>query len=191
MHVALPKGSCKKAFTLAEVLITLGITEVVAALLMPSLISSYQKKLTVNRLKATYSQFAQAIARSEVDNGNMSEWDLEDLRNNYGNSSAIKVYVQKYIEPYLNIIYDSGGFIQNESYQVYIRTLNGKTSVSSARHYCNTLNNGVYICYNANFGVSSEIVAHIDINGKKLPNTYGIDIFHLTIYPKLGMRGGG
>ena len=35
----------KKGFTLAEVLITLGIIGVVAALTMPALINSYEKKL--------------------------------------------------------------------------------------------------------------------------------------------------
>ena len=38
-------------FTLAEVLITLGIIGVVAALTLPSVIQKYQKKVTVERLK--------------------------------------------------------------------------------------------------------------------------------------------
>ena len=37
--------SKKKAFTLAEVLITLGIIGVVAALTMPSLMSNYRRKV--------------------------------------------------------------------------------------------------------------------------------------------------
>ena len=41
----------KKAFTLAEVLITLGIVGVVAAITIPTLIASYQKKEAVNALK--------------------------------------------------------------------------------------------------------------------------------------------
>lgn len=41
----------KAAFTLAEVLITLGIIGVVAAMTMPSLIQNYQEKATVTKLK--------------------------------------------------------------------------------------------------------------------------------------------
>ena len=39
------------AFTLAEVLITLGIIGIVAAMTMPSLIQNYQEKATVTRVK--------------------------------------------------------------------------------------------------------------------------------------------
>lgn len=38
------------AFTLAEVLITLGIIGIVAAMTIPTLINNYQKKITVTRL---------------------------------------------------------------------------------------------------------------------------------------------
>ena len=41
----------KKAFTLAEVLITLGIIGVVAAMTMPSLIQNYKERETVSKVK--------------------------------------------------------------------------------------------------------------------------------------------
>lgn len=41
----------KLAFTLAEVLITLGIIGIVAALSIPTLISAYQKKTTALEVK--------------------------------------------------------------------------------------------------------------------------------------------
>ena len=49
------KSSHNKGFTLAEVLITLGIIGVVAALTLPSLIANYRKQQYVNSLKAGYS----------------------------------------------------------------------------------------------------------------------------------------
>ena len=51
----------KKGFTLAEVLITLGIIGVVAALTMPTLMSNYRKHQTVTQLKKAYSEISQAI----------------------------------------------------------------------------------------------------------------------------------
>ncbi|MBS5801473.1 MAG: type II secretion system protein [Brachyspira sp.] len=44
-----------KAFTLAEVLITLGIIGVVAAMTLPTLINSYKKQQTVTHLQKVYT----------------------------------------------------------------------------------------------------------------------------------------
>lgn len=41
----------KKAFTLAETIITIGIIGIVAAVTIPVLITSYRKNITVNKLK--------------------------------------------------------------------------------------------------------------------------------------------
>lgn len=50
-----------RAFTMAEVLITLGIIGIVAAMTLPSLIGNYQKKQTAIQLKKFYSIMQQAI----------------------------------------------------------------------------------------------------------------------------------
>lgn len=55
-----------KAFTMAEVLITLGIIGIVACMTMPGVIKNYQKKVTVECLKQTYSMLQQAVMLSEV-----------------------------------------------------------------------------------------------------------------------------
>ncbi|MEE3350319.1 MAG: type II secretion system protein, partial [Candidatus Gastranaerophilaceae bacterium] len=61
----------KLAFTLAEVLITLGIIGVVAALTLPALIQNYQKQVYVNALKKSVSTlengFKMALAEDGVD----------------------------------------------------------------------------------------------------------------------------
>ena len=64
-----------KGFTLAEVLITLGIIGVVAAMTIPSLITSYNKKITETRLEKFYSIFNQAIRLSVAENGDTDTWD--------------------------------------------------------------------------------------------------------------------
>lgn len=50
----------KKAFTLAEVLITLGIIGIVAAMTLPALIQKNNEKQTVVKLKKVYSMLQQA-----------------------------------------------------------------------------------------------------------------------------------
>lgn len=62
-------GARKGAFTLAEVLITLGIIGVVAALTLPSLIQKYQEQVLENQLKKMYSTISQGIQKAMADDG--------------------------------------------------------------------------------------------------------------------------
>lgn len=58
------------AFTLAEVLITLGIIGIVAALTIPALVEKHQKKVTATRLKHFTSVWRNASIYSLNENGN-------------------------------------------------------------------------------------------------------------------------
>ena len=68
----------KRGFTLAEVLITLGVIGVVAAMTLPSLISKYQEQVTVNHLLKTYSMLSQAVQRMQTDYGTIDTWGLSN-----------------------------------------------------------------------------------------------------------------
>lgn len=57
------------AFTLAEVLITLGIIGVVAALTMPSLITHHKKRAKVTAIKKVQSVMGQAVNLLALENG--------------------------------------------------------------------------------------------------------------------------
>lgn len=59
----------RAAFTLAEVLITLGIIGVVAALTIPSLIAKYQDKVLIQQTKKAFSVFQNGLALASQDNG--------------------------------------------------------------------------------------------------------------------------
>ena len=78
-------------FTLAEVLITLGVIGVVSALTMPSVINHYQKQATVNKLKKFYTNMNQVMALAKADNGDFSTWSYADSEEFYNN----------YIKPYI------------------------------------------------------------------------------------------
>ena len=56
-------------FTLAEVLITLGIIGVVAAMTIPSLMANYQKQVWINQLKKTYSVLNEGYRQIYVNQG--------------------------------------------------------------------------------------------------------------------------
>ncbi len=88
-------------FTLAEVLITIGIIGVVAALTIPVLIQNYKKHVVETRLQKFYSEINQALYRSWIDNGQIT--NLENAYNipTYNNNLN---WVNTNIEPYMEII---------------------------------------------------------------------------------------
>lgn len=71
-HVDLWKYVNRVAFTLAEVLITLGVIGVVSAMTIPTLIGNHREKVTVSRLTHTYSLLSQAIERMIQDEGDQT-----------------------------------------------------------------------------------------------------------------------
>lgn len=71
--------SCAKfGFTLAEVLITLAVIGVVAALTLPAAITNHRKKAAAAKLVQTVSILEQAIKRAEADKGPYNDWDCQD-----------------------------------------------------------------------------------------------------------------
>lgn len=65
-------------FTLAEILITLGIIGIVAALTVPMFVERYREKVIVNKLKKFYSSYSQAFAMAVAENGTVDTWGLID-----------------------------------------------------------------------------------------------------------------
>ena len=70
-------SSYSSAFTLAEVLITLGIIGVVAALTIPTLIANHRKQEVATKLEKVYSVMNQAIRMSEAEYGDVAGWTLD------------------------------------------------------------------------------------------------------------------
>ena len=88
----------KRAFTLAEILITLGIIGIVAALTLPALISNYRKNVAETRLKHFYSTINQAIKSAEADYGDVTQWDHYTQDFKYDD---YKAWLDKYLLPYI------------------------------------------------------------------------------------------
>ena len=158
----------KFAFTLAEVLITLGIIGIVAAMTIPTLLTNYQKKSTAIKAKKAYAELLQAIKLSEYDNESIESWDI-------GKKSSLEnteKYVEKYIMPYYKglTLCSTGN--------------DNKCGMSVSGHGANYITlNGTEIAIKASPSDSLNILLYIiiDINGKKKPNLIGYDAFYFTI----------
>ncbi len=103
------------AFTLAEVLITLAIIGVVAALTIPSLVQGYKKRVVETKLVKFYSTINNALDMSEVDNGSRLYWDTLDSYCEFeDNDAEIKTCVagtedallwyKKYLAKYIKVL---------------------------------------------------------------------------------------
>lgn len=90
----------KKAFTLAEVLITLGIIGIVAAMTLPTLVAKYKKIETVTKLKKFYTVMSQATNIAIAQNGPMENWDGFT---SHHNGTEMEKWFDKYLKPNLKI----------------------------------------------------------------------------------------
>ncbi len=161
------------AFTLSEVLITLGIIGVIAAMTIPALITRYQKFQTVTKLKGAYSQLAQAIRLSQDDNGDVEGWDLTGVD-----------WFEKYIAPYMKVSKTSLKDVNDVSSIVY-KEISGNRETGLAiinnavygSAYSYTLLNGVQI-FVTTYNKGRRAFFFVDINGIfTLPNKFGRDTF--------------
>ncbi len=146
-----PNNPRKYAFTLAEVLITLGIIGVVAAMTMPSLIQHHKKVETSARLKKFVSSINQALLFAENEKGMREDWDIGPT-NSYEGSYK---FLNQYIKPYV------------KSYDIQNTTELGMPGATLTFLDGSQMFIKIGSCYDI----------YYDINGKKLPNQQGRDIF--------------
>ena len=80
-------------FTLAEILITLGVIGVVAAMTLPSLIKNYNNYITAQKLKKAYNTLYNGIRMAEAEHGPMKDWVK-------GSEIEVYSYFDTYFKPY-------------------------------------------------------------------------------------------
>lgn len=89
------------AFTLAEVLITLGIIGVVAAMTLPVLIQNYKRHEVETKLQKFYSLMNQAAKQSELTYGEFQYWNNSTLREDV---DGIETWWNTYFAPYVKTL---------------------------------------------------------------------------------------
>lgn len=97
--------SRKTGFTLAEILITLGIIGVVAAITIPGLITNYRKHIVETRVASFYSKINQAIKLSEqTENGEAETWAARPAVSDVAGQQQ---WIRQYISPFLKCYEDT------------------------------------------------------------------------------------
>ncbi|MBR1753405.1 type II secretion system protein [bacterium] len=144
-RLAMTRKKC--AFTLAEVLITLGIIGIVAALTIPTLMQQQRKIATQTALKKFSSTMQNAIKLSEVENGTVDKW----TKISGENGEVATDYFLNYLAPYLK-------YTQLDS--------------STNRPTIYFADGSILQLWNGN---CMDLI--YDTNGEKGPNQYGIDLY--------------
>lgn len=177
----------KKGFTLAEVLITLGVIGVVSAMTLGSIIHNYKVYVAKNQFKKVYATLSNGINLSlqefgenancyYISDGGASRGDCKDFFENYlyKNIKVAKICkgnafeqgcVPDYKETILKNYGGCEGFSANNLKKWARVVLLNDGSIIFPYYY-----NSIYYP-----------IIGIDINGHKGPNIPGIDIFSLKI----------
>lgn len=175
------------AFTLAEVLITLGVIGVVAAMTIPDLISNFRKRQVETQTKAIYSTIQQAIKFADYDGVSYDTSILD------GNDASIKEWFDSFLSAHLKVehvcinkpgCWHEMGVVKN--------------LLNAAPRYENdngiggniitfTIAKGAYFNIDGNtaedmasFGIDTEhdgLTFYFDANGSRKPNRIGKDIY--------------
>ena len=168
----------RHAFTMAEVLITLGIIGIVAAMTLPAVMGKYQKKVTVEKLKKFYSVITNAARLSEYENGEMADWEFPKQ----GYDANMNTFFRRYYMPYLKDAKEcnSPNCFTKENYSLKVFSGEPANGLFLASYLIKT-NDGMYVYFLPNTP-ANYIWMFVDINGHQKPNQIGYDIFVFDIY---------
>ena len=169
----------KPAFTMAEVLITLGIIGIVAAMTMPSLIGKWQEKQWKVAYKKAYSSMSQAFLRMQANDDflDMSNIAADPDTGIYGSPAVGENF--KTMSKYFNTIKTC---FDNNADECWVCE-EGESALGGAQPYKGCLKtNYAFVDYS---GIAWYMYNNIewpiivDVNGFKSPNKLGKDRFVL------------
>lgn len=188
--------AARLGFTLAEVLITLGIIGVVVAMTMPSLVAHYRDKQTVVALKKFYSSMSQALNAAIAKNGETESWGADNFVNSgdsdtgdtstddANNKDVERASISPFIKE-LKLLKDCGRKADGCFTDVKIKRLNGtddRNIERQTRYYKVILSDGTMLALSGEeLAATSNFEIWVDINGSKSPNTLGKDVFMFAI----------
>ena len=186
-NLAIREGA--KAFTLAEVLITLGVIGVVSAITMPVIHSKIQDYILKNRFKKVYNTYSSAIQMMNIENGDVYScyYDNDNLTSDW--SGCHNFYTElakklKYVKYCQNNALSNGCIPEYPKYNSEDDNANCpgfKKTVVNSRSRAWVLNDGsIMFTYDNGYAP----VFAVDINGLSKPNKGGYDLFSFSIDKK-------
>lgn len=168
------------AFTLAEVLITLGIIGIVAAMTIPTLITKYQKQVTINQLKVAYQIFSEAIQNAKLDQDSL-DIGLRIPSETMKSGDPSRAISALFIDPYIKGAeqYTAKDHIYTYTPQKKAQSIYAMYSKSEDNYKPMCMPKG--FCYWVINHSGNYTWLVVDLNGPKGPNVFGRDLFMFDI----------
>lgn len=163
----------KRALTLAEVLITLGVIGVVAAITIPSLIANYKAHQLRTQFLKSYSTIQQVFRQMQYDEISL---DPDD----YAHASYYKTFAK-----YLTGVTDCGLY-GNECYKtsfachtyLNLKKKRGKPITTHLDDGQLLLSDGTVLMFDNLGSNNNPVLVSVDLNGfNSPPNRFGYDVF--------------
>ena len=181
-----PQNKLLQGFTLSEVLITLGIIGIIAAMTLPSLIGNYRAKQLSTGLKTAYSLITQAIDKMEADG-------LDTTPEAFGGVGGF--YFKNKIKNYFQILVDCGEVFASMNTK-YCYTNDGSYTDLSRKGKVTyayfddgqlVLKNGMLLMFENISTHKGTIYITVDVNGRnRTPNAWGWDVFTFQLVNRGG-----
>lgn len=174
-----------KAFTFAEVMITMSIIGIVAVLTMPQIVKHYKIQALQTGFQKTTSTIQQAVNYAMHQSGRE---DLSNITENEFNNEILP-----YITKHLNISGQQNITKRNTMYSSakdyimnYTNTTHGNSCFNPDSPQASItgymLINGAFVCFRNLDGWNNiNMAVDFDTNGFKGPNRYGYDIFEMKL----------
>lgn len=175
------KNITKIAFTLAEVLIVLGIIGIIADMTIPTLKRDIDKIVYVTQLKKAYSSLHQAANMTLALEG-VSSVDESTAQCQETDSDKCADAAGTWLRTYFRIAADYGEKTDNCFAESY-KTVNKTKTISKPGGddaYTVSLSDGM--CISIDQWPGNWTTINIDLNGVKKPNIRGRDLFLFHLY---------
>ncbi len=169
----MPVQVSRFGFTLAEVLVTLGIIGVVSAMTVPTLMQNHQRKTYVTQLHKSYNELSQALLQYQTDKNavNLTEAGLTT-------TAAIQSFVKNYYK-----IVSECDTMTSPCFADSYKNLNGTVENSfdaTPKSYVIASGAAIRPLYSNADGKIFNMA--VDINGQQGPNIVGRDLFFMGVY---------
>lgn len=162
----------RKAFTLAEVLIVIGIIGIIADMTIPGLMKSYEKLTYVTQLQKAYSTLSQGF-KMMMANENIT--DLETLALLNSPQSEVDNYFKAAFKIHERCLFVASCKLLPKIYLDLNKKSLGAMDNLAGVYIFKTMDAAIYMIWiTANNGG----LIMIDVNGIRKPNTAGRDLFY-------------
>ena len=209
-HVGIFHNTRRVGFTLAEVLITLGIIGIVSAMTIPTLIKNYQEKVRDNQFKKAYATLNQALRLTTSEFGYQPKCYAFSPSDNDSDNKVIsecKIFYEtlvknlKVVKHCPNKAFEGGCIPHYDGFEVILKEQHkndedydeeywdkkvNNTKWWRTEHLKNTvpayvLSDGSILIPYGN-GTSFNAIFLLDINGFSGPNKFNHDVFEFILY---------